>query len=481
MVVAQSWRRQRQTSIRGRLAQLGERRVRNAEVRSSILLPSTNFTLWPLSPADTPMSFSAGIPLGRAHALASFVAQEIRRTGAPIDQLVPLGGLRRYAPAVDGVTLLAVAEAAQHRAALDALAALGGGPALHRSDARIAVSTERGPIDVLLSSPEHAGAVLAWHTGSPRHTAQLEIRATARGLRFDGTMLVGAGGPVECPSEEDLFTHLALAFVPPELREGHDELELAERGTLPQLLTTRDLRGDLHSHTTWSDGRDTVERMVRSAGALGYEYFAITDHSLRSAASRTLAPRHIAEQRAEIDAARALAPGLTVLHGVEVDIMPDGSLDFDDAVLAQFDIVLASLHDSAGHDAPRLLNRYLRAIEHPLVTIITHPANRTPAGHDGYELDFDRLFDAAARTGTALEVDGSPGHLDLDGALARRAVAAGATLVVDSDSHRADALARQAQFGVGTARRGGVEPMQVLNTQPLDAVLAFIARKRARG
>ena len=158
--------------------------------------------------------------------------------------------------------------------------------------------------------------------------------------------------------------------------------------------------------------------------------------------------------------------------------MPDGRLDFDDDVLAQFDIVLASLHDGAGHGAGRLLDRYLRAIDHPFVNVITHPANRTPGGHPGYDLDFDRLFEAAARSGTAVEVDGSPNHLDLDGALARRAAACGAMLTIDSDAHRHDLLGRQLEFGVGTARRGWVQPEQVLNTRGASAVRAFVAAKR---
>ncbi len=160
--------------------------------------------------------------------------------------------------------------------------------------------------------------------------------------------------------------------------------------------------------------------------------------------------------------------------------MPDGSLDFDDEQLAGFDIVLASLHDHAGQDGAALTERYLRAIRHPLVNVITHPANRTPGRFDGYRLDFDLLFAAAAETGTAMEVDGAPGHLDLDGALARRAAAAGVTLVIDSDCHRSDGLARQMRFGVGTARRGWIEPGHVLNTRGVDEVRAFVARKRAR-
>lgn len=424
---------------------------------------------------------SAGISLGRAHTLASFVANEVRRTGAPIDELTPLGGLRRYAPSVDRVTLLTSAPMARHAAVLDALAQLSGkATVLNRTAERIAVATERGPIEVFLATPEQTGAALVWHTGPDLHVQQLQARAPRRGLLFADGRLTDRGRDVPCPSENDFYRHLGLPYVAPELRESLDVLEAADQGRLPQLLSPLHVRGDLHSHTNWSDGRDTVEQMVAMARQLGYEYFAITDHSERSAASRTLARGDVGRQAAEIEAARRSVPGIELLHGIEVDIMPDGRLDFDDALLAGFDIVLASLHDDAGDPGPRLLERYLRAVEHPLVNVITHPANRTPGGYGGYDLDYERLFDAAAATGTALEVDGSPAHLDLDGALARRAVSRGVTLVVDSDGHRTDVLGRQLQFGIGTARRGWVEPRHVLNTQGIAAVRAFVKAKRDR-
>jgi len=425
------------------------------------------------------LSGIAGISLGRAHALATFIAQEVRRIGAPIEQLTPLGGLRRYAPSVEHLSLLAVAGPDAHDEVFNALAGMGGRPTvLNRSRSRIALVTERGPVEVHLASSDSAGSALAWYTGSPAHVSGLQARSRAYGLAFDNGRLRRAGQRMRCATEEELYDYLGLSYVPPELREGTDELELAERDALPALVTPQHIKGDLHTHTSWSDGRDSVEQMVQAAHGLGYEYLAITDHSERSAAQRTLRPTDVAQQRAEIDAAREHAPGVDVLHGVEVEIMPDGRLDFDDDVLAQFDIVLASLHDGAGHNADHLLDRYLRAIDHPFVNVITHPANRTPGGHPGYALDFDRLFEAAARSGTAVEVDGSPNHLDLDGALARRATACGAMLTVDSDAHRHDLLGRQLQFGVGTARRGWVQPEQVLNTRGAPAVRAFVAAKR---
>ncbi len=243
-------------------------------------------------------------------------------------------------------------------------------------------------------------------------------------------------------------------------------------------MDTPDIRGDFHMHTVYSDGRDTVETMVEASHALGYAYIAITDHSQGAAAGRTLAVHEVSQQRDEIERLRERFPGMTILHGVEVDIRADGRLDFDDRVLEQFDIVLASLHDRAGHDGARLTQRCLRAIEHPLVNVVTHPINRLVGRTDGYDLDFDAIYAAARDTGTALEIDGAASHLDLDGEHARAAAAAGVTLTIDSDCHRAPQLSQYMRFGVGTARRGWVEARQVLNTRSLADVRAFINAKR---
>jgi DNA polymerase (family 10) len=232
-------------------------------------------------------------------------------------------------------------------------------------------------------------------------------------------------------------------------------------------------------HSTWSDGRDSIEAMVSTCRALGYEYMAMTDHSQTSAASRNLTIDGIKRQAEEIAQLRERYPDITILHGCEVDILPDGKLDFPDRILERFDIVLASLHERAGHGPDQLMKRYQAAMRHPLVSIITHPTNRIVPTRPGYDLDYERLFEMAVETQTVVEVDGSPAHLDLDGALARRAVAAGADLVIDSDCHRAELLERQMRLGIATARRGWVEPRHVINTRPLAEVRAIIARKRA--
>ena len=393
-----------------------------------------------------------------------------------------VGSLRRMAPDVGDVSLFAPAAAAERARLVRAFTRLPSRTAVvSDSDTGAVIATDRGPVSLHIAPPAVAGAAMVWLTGSVGHVHALAGLAAGRGLRFAGARLVDrAGAEVAAADEESFYALLDLPYIAPELRHGEDEVDAARAGRLPELLTPLHIRGDLHMHSTWSDGRDSIHDMVAASRGLGYEYVAITDHSQRAWSSRRLAVGDIASQREEVETVRRRFPGMRILHGVEVDIMTDGSLDFDDEVLAGFDIVLASLHDHGGQRGAELTARYLRAIESPWVDVITHPMNRSPGVPGGYDLDLDRLFAAAAATGTAMEVDGAPGHLDMDGAVARRAAGAGVTIVVDSDCHRADALRRQMRFGVGTARRGWIEPRHVLNTRPADDVLAFVSRQRAR-
>jgi DNA polymerase (family 10) len=413
--------------------------------------------------------------------LASTLKREARRMSLP-SELVAVGSIRRFAAEIGDVALLGVADPGKAHEFINAFSHLSPVTAvLDRSNAHITVSTARGSVVLHVTTPENRGAALAWHTGSSHHTAQLQERAVQRGLRFDGASVTRAGGAiVPTPTEEVFYALLDLPVIPPELREGTDEIAAADQNTIPSLLSEFDIRGDLHVHSTWSDGRDSIEAMVIAARDLGYQYVAITDHSQRAMSSRSLSAADVERQRDEVETVRSRIAGIDVLWGIEVDIMKDGSLDFDDDTLSRFDIVLASLHDHGGQQPEVLTDRYLQAIANPFVNIITHPANRSPGYSTGYDLDFDRLFSAAVETGTAMEIDGAPGHLDMDGAIARRAIAAGVTIAVDSDCHRKDALARQMRFGVGTARRGWVKPEHVLNARGIGAVRDFVARKRAR-
>ncbi len=404
------------------------------------------------------------IPLGRARDLLDTLAGEMLAT-ARIDLATPAGDVRRFESLVSG--LIIVARARDPQSALEAICALRSVDEVrHRSGGRALLCLHQAEVDVRVAAPDEYGTVLFHATGSPAHVRAIRERRGAAPLSA---------------LEEDVYARAELPFIAPELRQGSGELEAAASGRLPALIAHPHVRGDLHMHTMYSDGADTLDAMVAACARLGYAYIAITDHSERAAASRTVSRSDLSRQRDEIHAIRELYPAMAILHGIEVDIMPDGSLDFPDRILESLDIVLASLHDSARHDATRLTRRCIQAIRHPLVTVVTHPANRLVGRREGYRLDFEAVFAAAAETGTALEVDGAPSHLDLDGEHARAAVAAGVTLTVDSDCHRARLLRRQMELGIGTARRGWVEPRHVLNTRPLHEVLTFIAAKRARG
>jgi DNA polymerase (family 10) len=418
------------------------------------------------------------VPLGRATSLAEPILA-LLRTSPLVEWAEPTGSLRRGQDFVGDIEILAAA--ARPAEVLDALMRQLDQPhVLHRTERKLYVLRERAQVGIRLADPANAGAALLQLTGSAPHLEALRAHAAASGWSLTSEGLRATDGSLR-PSrtEDEIYAAIGLPCIPVEIRHGEDEVAAAATGTLPELVHRRHIRGDLHMHSTWSDGRDSVESMVDACRALNYEYIAITDHSPHSAATRNLSADGVSKQADEIAQLRERYRDIQILHGCEVDILPDGRLDFSDRVLERFDIVLASLHERAGQTPDQLMRRYLSAMKHPLVALITHPTNRVIPNRAGYDIDYDRLFAAAVETRTLVEIDGSPSHLDLDGALARRAVAAGATVAIDSDSHRAEMLERQMTFAVMTARRGWVEPRHVLNTRPLEDVRAAVAAKRA--
>lgn len=419
------------------------------------------------------------IPLGRAVTLTEALLDQLRARPS-VMWAETAGSVRRGQDTVGDIELV-VATPHADDAVRTVLDSVDVARILHQSSRRLYVMTDGTQIGIRCPEPAQAGAVLLQLTGSFSHLDQLHARAARRGWSLGpGGLDRGDGQPAIAETEQAIYAALDLQWVPPEIRDGEQELRYAESGTLPTLIDRSAIRGDLHMHTFYSDGRDSIEAMVTACVALGYEYMAITDHSPSSSASRNLSLEAIEQQVDEIAALRERFPQIAILHGCEVDILPDERLDFPDRVLERFDIVLASLHDRAGQGPESLLRRYFAAMRHPLVSIITHPTNRLVPSRAGYDLDYERLFATAVETGTMVEIDGGPSHLDLDGVLARQAVAAGAMLVVDSDSHRADALARQMELGVKTARRGWVEARHVMNTRRLSDLRTLIAGKRAR-
>jgi DNA polymerase (family 10) len=401
------------------------------------------------------------LPLDRALDLIDSLLTDLSRVSADITDVRSAGDARRFEPLVRDLVIAAAA--GDPRTTIDAICALPAvADVLHQSHRRAILQYQHVEVDVHVAPPAEYGTVLFQATGSREHIKALAAQS---------------GGPSLWAREEDVYRQAGRAWVPAEIRHATGEVEAAARRALPALVERNEIRGDLHMHSTYSGGRDTLAQMVAACSALGYEYIAITDHSEGAAASRTVSIAELHRQRDEIVQLRERFPQIAILHGIEVDILLDGSLDFPDAVLEGLDIVLASMHESGRQDPRTLTRRCIQAIRHPLVNVITHPASRLAGRKAGYALDFDSVYAAAVEAGTALEIDGAPSHLDLDGEHARAAVAAGVTVVVDSDCHRARSLDRQMQMAVGTSGAAG-EARHVLNTRSLDEVRAFIAAKR---
>jgi len=335
-------------------------------------------------------------------------------------------------------------------------------------------------VDLRIVAPDQFGNLLQHFTGSRDHNMALRAAAVRRGLHVSeyGVLDDATGVTHRCEREEEVYSLLGLAWIPPELRENRGELAAAADDTLPELVTAEDLRGDLHCHTDASDGTASIAEMARAAAAAGYEYLAITDHST-SVGARIEG----AGLTAHIDRIRALsgteeAGGITLLAGSEVNILPDGSLDYPDDVLAELDWVVASVHSSMNMDADRMTARIVAAIENPMVDVIGHLTGRKIEARAPYALDVPTVIQAAAATGTLLEINASPARRDLNEIHARAAAAAGVGIVIDCDAHRTGGF-EVVRYGIATARRAWLGPEQVVNCRPWDELAARRPRVRA--
>jgi DNA polymerase (family 10) len=334
--------------------------------------------------------------------------------------------------------------------------------------------------DLRLVPSESLGAALQYFTGSKAHNIALRDRAIRRGLKLNeyGLYRVDDDGRVAGETEESIYAALGLAFVEPELRENRGEIEAAETGALPRLAALADLQGDLHCHTTATDGRESIETMARAAQASGLRYLAITDHSRALAMANGLDETAALRHAAEIRALNNRLDGFTLLAGIECDIRADGTMDLSHDCLAQLDIVVASLHSALNQEPQQMTDRLLKAIECPWVDVLGHPLTRVLLRRDSHGGDMARVFDAAAAAGVALEINSQIDRLDLDDLHAREARARGARLVISSDAHSTREL-RSLRWGVTVARRAWLTPEDILNTRPVDALRASLRRNQA--
>jgi DNA polymerase (family 10) len=332
-------------------------------------------------------------------------------------------------------------------------------------------------VDLRIVDVEVFGSLLQHFTGSRAHNIELREYALHRGLSLNeyGIASVETGERRAYADEAAFYAALGLEFIPPEIREGAGEIQAARSRKLPSLVTEADMRGDLHVHSDWSDGALPIQEMVEAARGRGYEYVAITDHSAGIGVAGGLSPERLLEQ---IDLVRKLdgdIEGIRILTGTEVDIKRDGSLDFPDEVLAQLDWVIASVHSGFNQSEEQMTSRIIRAMENPHVDAIAHPTGRLIGKRAGYSVDLEAIFRAAARTGTALEINSFPERLDLVDTHARRAKELGVMLVVNTDAH-APVHLNNMRYGVAMARRGWAEPQNVLNMRSYAELHAWLRR-----
>ncbi len=337
-------------------------------------------------------------------------------------------------------------------------------------------------VDLRIVAPDQFGNLMQHFTGSKEHNMALREAAVRRGLHVSeyGVLDDAAGETHRCAREEEVYALLGLQYIEPELRENRGELEAAAAGTLPELITTGDLRGDLHCHTTASDGTASIQEMATAARDAGYEYLAITDHSASFGFGNEVSPDRLREQIARIRELSGTpeAGGLTLLAGSEVNILPDGSLDYDDETLALLDWVVASVHSSFQMESAAMTARIVRAISNPMVDVIGHLSGRKIEARPPYAFDFTAIVEAALATGTMLEINSSPDRRDLDDVHARAAARAGVPILINCDAHRVGGF-QVARYGVATARRAWLGPDAVLNTRPWDEVAALRSRARS--
>ncbi|HVA90575.1 MAG TPA: DNA polymerase/3'-5' exonuclease PolX [Chloroflexota bacterium] len=416
------------------------------------------------------------MPLGAAWSLVSEVMSALNAAGG-VKRLTVAGSARRYQDTVGDLDLVGVAD--EPLAVMDVLVKL---PVVERilgqgsTKSSVILSGGR-QLDLRLVEAADFGSLLQHFTGSKQHNIQLREYAVARGLKISeyGIEDVATGLTRRFETEEAFYAALDLQFIPVELRQGRDEIRLAAKHALPALIEPREMLGDLHMHTNWSDGTETIERMVGAARDRGYRYMAISDHSGGLGVAHGLTPERLRAQRAEIREIASRYPEITVLAASEVDIRADGAMDFPDEVLAQLDLVIGSIHSAMSQSGEEATARLIRAIENPHVDIIGHPSTRLVGGRAGMDFDRQAVFAAAARTGTAMEVNANPARLDLRDADVRLALEAGVKLTIDTDAHAVDQLDLM-EFGVRTARRGGARRQDVWNAAPLGEVLAWLSR-----
>ncbi len=422
-----------------------------------------------LQPPDERLVLGVALPLARE--LVTML-EHATRQGTRIEIA---GSVRRFQDTVGDLNL--VAASSDPQSVLESFATLPiAATVVARGETSCRVLLQNGTVAELQVGPQSSfGSLLQYFTGSREHNQRLDELAAQGRLSRTPIGYLREGELLPCESEEAVYSLLDLPYIPPPMREDRGEVELAREGQLPLAFDAEQLKGDLHTHTTWSDGTRSVLEMALAARERGYEYMCITDHSQSLGVANGLSPERLAQQRLEIDAANQELAPFRVLQGVEMEVRGDGSLDLPDDALARLDLVIASVHSGLRKGRAEVTSRALAAIRHPLVDILAHPTGRLVGGRAGGDFDMDALYAEAARTGTVLEINADPARLDLRDTHARAAADAGCLLHIGTDAHAVEGLGNTS-YGAAVATRARLRASDVLNTLPLHAMLARLSR-----
>jgi DNA polymerase (family 10) len=424
---------------------------------------------------------SGRVVLDRARGIGEQIVEALREHPAAV-HVELAGSARRWADSVKDLDVVAASEnpepliqAFTRLDQIETVTASGEAGARARTHSGMSV-------DLKVVAPDQFGNLLQHFTGNKQHNVALREAAVRRGLHVSeyGILDDATGETLRCTTEDDVYAALGYAYIEPELREGRGELAVAALNGgagLPRLVTLEDLKGELHCHTTASDGKDEIEDMAYAARELGYEYLAITDHSASHGFGDDVSPEQLEQQIERIRTANLAIEGIELLAGSEVNVLPDGSLDYSDDLLARLDWAIASVHTSFAMDERAMTERILAAVDHPSIDAIGHLTGRKIEQRFPYAVDVERVIEACARTGTMLEINGSTNRRDLNDVHARAAAEAGVWIIVTTDSHRVATLSTTRPYGIATARRAWLTAEQIANTRPWHEFAAL--RKRA--
>jgi DNA polymerase (family 10) len=417
---------------------------------------------------------SKRIPLGKALPFAQELTAYLKQAEG-VEKVEIAGSLRRMRPTVGDIDILAAAKDSSQ--AIDAFVKRKDVTNIRGSGGtKASVEFSNGlQAQLWVHPPDHWGTALLYATGSKDHSVRLREYALKKGFSLSEHSLKREdGSEVFCKTEQEVYKTLGLPYIPPELREDHGEIQAAIKDKLPDLIELKDIKAELHSHSTWSDGKLSILEMAKAAQQRGYKLLAITDHTSSLGVVQGMNTEAVREQRKEIrQAAEAMKDSFRIIQGAEVEILADGSLDYPDEVLAELDIVIASIHSGLRQPREKITERLLKAVKNPNVDIIGHPTGRLFPDRDPSDLDMEAIFQAAAKSGVALEINAHPSRLDLEDVHARRAIELGIPLSINTDAHSASDMDLM-HFGVSTARRGWVEAEDVINTWTPTRLLKWL-------